>query len=121
VPRVMRLSAPVLFAAGLLAAPAAGGTNAAPKITIKVTATEFKFKLSRTTVPKGAVVTFKVVNKGKAVHDFDFVSPRKGTKYLAPGKKASFALRFRKKGSYRFVCTVPRHAQLGMAGKLRVK
>ena len=37
--------------------------------TVKVTAKEFKFVLSRKTAPHGKV-TFKVTNKGKFKHDF---------------------------------------------------
>lgn len=118
--RIASLLAVALVLAGLLSVPSIAAPEAGKKITIKVTATEFKFKLSRTTVPRGAIVTFKVVNKGHTVHDFDFTSPRKGTKYLPPGKSASFTMRFTKKGSFRFVCTVPRHAELGMTGRLKV-
>ena len=56
------------------------------------------------------------MNRGKSPHDFDFPTLRKGTAYLAPGKAASYKVAFGKPGSYRFVCTVPGHAKLGMVG-----
>lgn len=106
---------------------AVSGGFAAPKatsaaVTVNVTATDFKFRLSRLSVVKGTVVTFKVINKGNTAHDFDFASGvRGGTPYLAGLKTATFKVTFRKVGTYRFVCTVPRHVQLGMAGYFRVK
>ena len=90
-------------------------------VTVNVTAVDFKFRLSKTSVPKGSVVTFKVTNKGNAPHDFDIPTLRKGTAYLAPGKSASFKVTMSKSGSFRFVCTVPRHIELGMSGKFAVK
>jgi plastocyanin len=115
---VVATAAVGIAASSVFAAPKA--TKAA--ITVNVTAVDFKFKLSRLSVPKGSVVTFKVVNKGNTAHDFDFASGVKGgTPYLAKGKTAKFKITFRKAGSFRFVCTVPRHVQLGMAGFFKVK
>lgn len=114
---VVAMSAATLAASSILAAPKA--TQAA--VTVNVTASDFKFKLSKLSVPKGSAVTFKVVNKGNTAHDFDFAAVKGGTPYLARGKTASFKVTFKKAGSYRFVCTVPRHAQLGMAGYFKVK
>jgi plastocyanin len=112
------MSAAALAASGVFAAP----NKTAAAITVNVTASDFKFKLSRLSVPKGSVVTFKVTNKGNTAHDFDFASGVKGgTPYLAKGKTKSFKITFKKKGSYRFVCTVPRHVQFGMAGFFKVK
>ena len=118
---VVAASAAALAASGVFAAPnATNATNAA--VTVNVTASDFKFKLSKLSVPKGSVVTFKVVNKGNTAHDFDFASGVKGgTPYLAHGKTKSFKITFKKAGSYRFVCTVPRHVQLGMSGFFKVK
>jgi uncharacterized cupredoxin-like copper-binding protein len=109
-----------VFAQVATAAPK-GPAAAARTVTIKVTTVDFKFKLSKTTVPKGSTVIFKVVNKGNSPHDFDFPTLRKGTPYIAPGKTASYKVKFTKSGSFRFVCTVPRHVELGMVGKLKVK
>lgn len=110
---------------GVLAqtAPAASAAPVASKatVTINVTAVDFKFRLSKTSVPKGSIVTFRVVNRGKSPHDFDFPTLRKGTAYLAPGKAASYKVAFGKPGSYRFVCTVPGHVKLGMVGNLKVR
>jgi uncharacterized cupredoxin-like copper-binding protein len=111
--------------AGVLAqvAPAASTAPTASKaaVTVNVTAVDFRFRLSKTSVPKGSVVTFKITNKGNAPHDYDMPTLKKGTAYLAPGKSASFKVTMSKAGSFRFVCTVPRHAELGMTGNFKVK
>lgn len=122
----MKRATLMLTIAGLVASALAvrgfAASNApTAAVTVNVTAVDFKFKLSRTSVPRGSVVTFKVVNKGSSPHDFDLPELRKGTKYLAKGKTVSLKVTFDKAGSYRYVCTVPRHIQLGMDGRLRVK
>jgi uncharacterized cupredoxin-like copper-binding protein len=101
----------------LSAAPASGTPQRADVTTVKVTATEFKFKLSRTTVPVGVVV-FQVVNKGKIEHDFKIAG--KKTPLIRPGKSATLRVVFHKKGRYAYLCTVPGHAAAGMKGVLGV-
>jgi uncharacterized cupredoxin-like copper-binding protein len=118
----------VAVTAGLVAF--AGGAGAAPKavaspklvapLKVTVTMTDFKFKLSKLTVPKGKPVVFTVINKGPSPHDFD-VSGTKGTPIIAAGKRVTQKVTFKKAGKFRYVCTVPRHAQFGMAGNLTVK
>src|SRR6266550_5210093 len=102
---------------GLSAAPASGTAQRAVVTNVKVTATEFKFKLSRTTVPVGAV-EFQVVNRGKIKHDFKIAG--KKTPLIRPGKSATLKVVFHKKGRYAYLCTVPGHAALGMKGVLGV-
>jgi nitrite reductase (NO-forming) len=92
---------------------AAGTGQHAAVTTVTVAASEFKFKLSRTTAPVGTVV-FKVVNKGKIAHDFKING--KKTPLLKPGKSATLKVVFKKKGSFAYLCTVPGHAKLGMKG-----
>jgi uncharacterized cupredoxin-like copper-binding protein len=79
---------------------------------------EFKYKLSRATIPKGTVF-FKVVNRGAIVHDFKIAG--KKTRMLAPGKSQTLRVVFRKAKRYPFLCTVPGHVAAGMKGVLRVK
>jgi uncharacterized cupredoxin-like copper-binding protein len=118
-----RLIAPVFgtLAVCSLASPAlAAGSHAVrPHSTaaVTVTATEFKFKLSKSTVPVGTV-TFSVVNRGKIGHDFKIAG--KQTPIIKPGKSAKLNVVFKKKGRYPYLCTVPGHAKLGMKGTLSV-
>jgi uncharacterized cupredoxin-like copper-binding protein len=88
------------------------------KTTITVTMKEFSFKLSKRVVPTGTTVVFKVVNKGKIGHDFRIAG--KKTKLLNPGKSQLLTVTFKKKGSFKYDCTVTGHARLGMTGKFGV-
>lgn len=120
--RIAVLTVVIAAVAGVLAQSSLAAKSA-PKaaVTVKVTAVDFKFKLSKLSVPKGSIVTFKITNRGNAPHDFDMPTLKKNTPYLAPGKSATFKLVANKSGRFRFVCTVPRHAELGMTGNFVVR
>ncbi len=60
-----------------------------------------------------------MVNKGAALHNFD-IQGVKASKVIPPGKTTSFTVTFKKAGKYQYICDVPRHAELGMAGTLKV-
>jgi plastocyanin len=109
----------VVGAGAAFAIPAIGARSTAAKtVTIKVTATDFKFKLSRASVPTGTTVIFKVTNKGKIPHDFK-VNGKK-TQMIKPGETKSVKVVFKKKGRLTYICTVTGHAKLGMTGKFAV-
>ena len=109
----------VVGAGAAFAIPAIGARfTAAKTVTIKVTATDFKFKLSRTAVPTGTTVIFKVTNKGKIPHDFKING--KKTQLIKPGETKSVKVVFKKKGRLTYICTVTGHAKLGMTGKFNV-
>ena len=111
-------SAAALFAVlGIIAAPALGVRSQASAAAVTVTATEFKFKLSKLTVTHGTVV-FTVANKGKIPHDFKING--KKTSLIKPGKTAKLSVTF-KAGKFKYLCTVPGHAALGMKGTLTAK
>jgi plastocyanin len=113
----------ILVAAGAAAAgvffaisPFAGAQPAREaSTTVRVTATEYKFKLSRRSAPHGLVV-FKLVNKGVLKHDFKIVG--KKTRIIRHGKSAILRVRL-KKGKHTYVCTVDSHAKFGMKGVFR--
>jgi len=102
-------------AAGVLA-PGSGAAAKSSKATVKITvsATEFKFKLTKLKVAAGTTVAFKVVNRGKISHDFKI--NKKKTKSLLPGQSQTIVVKFTKKGKYAFLCTIPGHASAGMKG-----
>jgi uncharacterized cupredoxin-like copper-binding protein len=107
----------VTAAVGLTAAGVAASRPATTQRTlISVTATEFKFVLSKKVAAQGSVF-FTVVNKGKLPHDF-WIAGKK-TKLLRPGKSASLVVELTK-GSKPYKCTVSGHAKAGMKGTLRV-
>jgi nitrite reductase (NO-forming) len=84
--------------------------------TVSVAAKEFKFTLSKRSVPHGKVV-FKVTNRGKLKHDFSIAGHK--TPLIKPGKSATLTVTL-KKGSWAYKCTVAGHAAAGMKGKLKV-
>lgn len=115
----------VVAATAAVLAPTAGSAIAAPAAhgnakttTVKVAASNFKFKLSKTSVPKG-VVTFVVKNTSGIPHDFKIEG--KSTPMIAGGKTAKLTVTFKKAGKFPYLCTVPGHAAAGMKGSLTVK
>ena len=120
--RGLSLLAFVVLAIGGVAAgvfvSGGGASTAVLPAKINVTASEFKFVLSKKTVPAGTTVVFTVTNKGKTTHDFKING--KKTPTLKPGKKATLTVKFTKKGTIAFTCTLPGHAQAGMKGKFGV-
>ena len=106
----------VALAALVAAAPIAARPSAATATTVNVKMTEFKFVLSKKTVPHGKV-TFVLVNKGAVKHDFAIAG--KKSKLIAPGKKGSLTVTLRA-GKLAYKCTVAGHAAAGMKGKLTV-
>ena len=100
----------------LAVSPFAGArTSAATATTVRVTAKEYKFILSRKSARRGKTI-FKIVNKGKIKHDFKIAG--KKTPMLRPGKTTSLTVTL-KKGRFKYVCTVPGHAAAGMKGTFR--
>jgi plastocyanin len=111
------LAAALLAVVGVVAGPAIGARSHTTGTAVTVTATEFHFKLSKTSVPHGSV-TFTVVNKGHVGHDFKIGG--KKTPLIKPGKSDKFTVTL-KKGKAAYLCTVPGHAAAGMKGSLTVK
>ncbi|MGH3137986.1 MAG: PQQ-dependent sugar dehydrogenase [Gaiellaceae bacterium] len=97
-----------------------GSTVAASSktVTVRVDARDFSFALSRRSVPAGSSVRFVVRNRGSTVHDFVVKSRR--TRLLKPDQSQSITVSFRRKGVFRFLCSVPGHARLGMKGAFGV-
>jgi uncharacterized cupredoxin-like copper-binding protein len=104
-------------AAAFTAGTAGAGTSTAkaPALvaTVKVTASEFKFVLSKKSAGRGLVI-FKVTNVGKVSHDFSING--RTTKMLSHGQSDTLRVTFLRKGAYPYKCTVPGHAALGMKG-----
>ena len=100
----------------LAVTPFAGARSSAAKATtIKVTAKEYKFILSRKSAPHGKVV-FKVVNKGVLKHDFKIAG--KKTPLLRKNGTATVTVTL-KKGKFPYICTVKNHAMYGMKGTFK--
>jgi plastocyanin len=121
--RSRSLASLAAVSAGVVAVtlPAAADARPAARKTtvVKVVAgrpSEFRFTLSRTRVKAGRV-EFKIRNKGKLSHTFSIAG--RTTKAIAHGRSARLRVKL-KKGTYRYKCTVPHHAAMGMKGVLRV-
>jgi plastocyanin len=106
----------LVIVGGALAARDSKDATSVQAVTVNMV--DFKFRLSKTLLKPGKT-TFTVYNRGKSVHDFD-ITKVKNMPFIAPTKKFVFTVTL-KAGTWRYVCTVPRHAALGMTGKLVVK
>jgi outer membrane protein assembly factor BamB len=80
---------------------------------------EFSFKIASKSIARPGKVTFKFRNAGHISHDFEING--KQTPLIGPGKTASLVVTFKKKGTYRYICTVPGHAAAGMRGTFTVR
>jgi uncharacterized cupredoxin-like copper-binding protein len=109
------LVAVLLVAGGALAT--AGVSLGASSVRVAAgSPSEFRFQLSGKARP--GTVTFRVTNRGDLRHDFRIAG--KKTRLIAPGRSATLRVTLRR-GSYRYICTVPGHANAGMRGRLRVR
>jgi uncharacterized cupredoxin-like copper-binding protein len=114
--------AALALAAGLLWAVPAGAEHASRAVVSAVNVTagkpaEFRFTLSKKTVPKGTV-NFLVINKGALPHDFKIFGHK--TRLLSPGQAQTLKVTFLKAGKYPYLCTVTGHAAAGMKGTFTV-
>jgi plastocyanin len=116
------VAALAVLTGSVLLASATAATSVTPAKNVTVNMTDFNFKIITAGHPikHGIVVTFKVVNKGAALHNFD-IQRVKASKLIGPGKTTFIKVTFKKAGRYPYLCDVPRHAELGMAGTLVVK
>jgi plastocyanin len=120
--RIALLIAAALVGVGLFAAVASARTSHATANKITVVMTDFHFKITKPSVLKhGVKYTITETNKGAAAHNFDIQGVKPTGKIIAHGKSQTFTVTFKKAGKYQYVCDVPRHAELGMAGALTVK
>jgi plastocyanin len=117
--RLVTAAAAVLAAAGVLAGPGLSKPGAVrPTTKLTVVMSEYKFVLSKKSVPYGTVLV-TLVNKGTIDHNMVFNGPfvYLRTPLITPGETYHFKLVLKKPGSYPFVCAP--HFELGMVGALR--
>jgi uncharacterized cupredoxin-like copper-binding protein len=102
---------------GGAAATGAGGS-------VNLTATDFKFNPSETTVGSGKV-TFNEKNDGQVAHSLEIedVTPGHDEELegnVSPGQSGTLTADL-KPGKYEFYCPVGNHKQMGMEGEITVK
>jgi plastocyanin len=108
-----------LIAYALPPQPASAAKAHAAASTIPVSGKEFSFKLGTKSVGRPGKATFTFKNTGHVQHDFKIDG--KTTPRIGPGKTARLTVTFKKKGTYRYECTVPGHAAAGMKGVFTVR
>jgi uncharacterized cupredoxin-like copper-binding protein len=104
----------------LVAANGVGAANKATPVKVTVTMTDFKFRLSKASVPKNTPIVFTVINRGPSPHDFALTGGKK-TPVKPSGTRATLRVTFTRAARVRYICTVPRHASFGMVGNLIVR
>ena len=112
----IRIALLAALATLLVVAPAAARPAAVSSTTVTVTMKEFKFILSKRTVPHGKIV-FKLINRGHVAHDFKIALHKSAT--IQPGKTGRLVVALAK-GLHPYKCTIDGHALAGMKGVLKV-
>jgi plastocyanin len=119
-------STPLSYTSGGSPAPAEGETPYLPPSIphVQVTAVEYSFTLSRTTVPAGKVI-FEFVNNGQDEHNLNVVpageGPVAGSFPDTPAKGVSDQTIVMRAGTYTMFCSLPEHEQKGMKATLVVE
>ncbi len=98
-----------------------GGPPSVPHV--EVTAVEYSFTLSRTTVPAGRVI-LQFVNRGQDEHNLN-AAPAEGEPVASvpntrSGEVRQLSVELRR-GSYTLFCSLPEHAKKGMRATLVVE
>ncbi len=127
------LSAATALFAGAMLSNAAGADAVRPtserndaraaRAFVQVSAREYYYGLSRTSVKRGTV-TFELVNYGEDDHDLAIRRRGSSTTYNTgvanPGERRRLTRKLGK-GTYRLWCTIDDHRSRGMSATLRVK
>jgi plastocyanin len=90
---------------------------------LRVAADEYSFDPSTIVLQGAGMLTLSLRNKGVLAHNLKVFSGDEeigGTPTLPAGRSGSSRLNL-ETGSYRMVCTVGDHEELGMTGTLRVR
>jgi plastocyanin len=101
-----------------------GETSEPPSVPhVQVSAVEYAFTLSRTTVPAGKVV-FQFVNNGQDEHNLQIAPPEgplAGSFANTPSKGIGDLTLEMQPGTYTLLCSLPTHEQKGMKATLTVE
>lgn len=117
-PRVLIGAVPALAILAVTVSAFASPARQEATTRVTVNMSEYKFALSKRSVPRGTVV-FRVANKGTIGHNFRIGG--KKTRVLAAGASGSLTVALPRAGRYAYVCTLPSHAAAGMKGTLTVR
>ena len=78
---------------------------------------EFGFVLTPAAVPRGTIL-FRIENRGEIMHNFAIAGKR--TQAVMSGRSRTLRLTLLRPGPRNYLCTLPSHAEAGMAGRLAV-
>lgn len=104
-----------------LAAPSVALAHDGPHDSYTVNGKEFEFSTDKMVVKAGEPVTITFKNEGRISHNLAIPELSVTTKTIQGGKTAEMTFTPEKPGTYRFICSVPGHAQAGMHGELIVQ
>jgi uncharacterized cupredoxin-like copper-binding protein len=108
---------------GATPATTTGGAGGGAGQTVDMTAADFKFDPSDTTVKSGNV-TFNLKNQGQAPHSLEIEDVNGQDQEIegdvAPGQSGTLTVNL-PPGKYEFYCPVANHKDMGMEGDVTVK
>jgi len=111
-------AASLAIAGGVLAADRAIDAGATQ---VAVTARDLQFSPADVRVRAGAVVVVRFTNGDPVFHDWEVEGLANVDAAGRPGQTQQIRFRIETPGTYRVICTVPGHAEAGMAGTLIVE
>ena len=101
---------------------AAGCSSLGTGARLDIVGTEYSFDPA-TIAQDAHTINFALRNQGQEEHDFELIGPRGVVAHIRaiqPGITKGISVSLQP-GSYRFVCTIGNHAQIGMTGTLTVR
>jgi Cu+-exporting ATPase len=116
------LAVVALLALGVVAgATAADRALTAGAYQVHVVASDSAFSPSEIAVPAGGLVVLSLTNEDEVFHDLMVDGLANVELPTRPGQTSSVRFLADRPGTYRFLCTVPGHADAGMTGTLVVR
>ena len=106
----------MLFRSAACGGASAGSDDAVTPQSVTIMLSEFAISPAQVSVPAGTPIDFSVMNMGAATHTLAVETPD-GTLAsgdIAAGATGSLSVPALDAGTYRIVCTVPGHSDLGM-------
>jgi len=107
-----------LVTTAILSVALTTGSAAAHEIT--VVGEEFTFEPQRVEAEVGETVEIRFKNEGRLSHNLTFEGLEAETETIQAGNTTTVKVTPQSPGTYRFICTVPGHAEAGMEGRLVV-
>lgn len=104
-----------------LAAPAGALAQGSAPDSIEVEGAEFEFSTDEIILEVGEEVTIAFHNTGNVAHNLAIPELGVTTETIQGGRSTSVTFTPEKSGTYRFICSVPGHAQAGMRGDVVVQ